>query len=143
MRRIRLTARRVSQPTKVSQLSIVTAFKRTGTRLCIMLAAIICALSPSFAQSNFYSDVADDGFGGRPPVTVNRLADEPVSRQSEPRRMLLIANGQFVRGGYSLAEIPGPPGDTLGSAQIQTPALFNDDSARGLVPSAPDRPPSN
>ena len=143
MRRIRLTARRVSQPTKVSQLSIVTAFKRTGTRLCIMLAAIICALSPSFAQSNFYSDVADDGFGGRPPVTVNRLGDEPVSQQSEPRRMFLIANGQFVRGGYSLAEIPGPPGDTLGSAEIQTPALFNDDKARGLDPSAPDRPPSN
>ena len=108
-----------------------------------MIAAAICALSPSFAQSNFYSDVTDDGFGGRPPVTVNRLADEPVSRQSEPRRMLLIANGQFVRGGYSLAEIPGPPGETLGSAEFETPALLNDDDARGLVPSAPDRPPSS
>lgn len=57
--------------------------------------------------------------------------------------MLLIANGQFVRGGYSLAEIPAPLGDMLGSAKIQPDLLFNDDDALGLHPAAPDRPPSN
>ena len=108
-----------------------------------MLAALICALSPSFAQSNRYGDGADDGLGGRPPMVVNQLADTPVSRQSEPRRLLLFATGQFVRGGYSLAEIPIRSEVLPRSAGARTRALVTDHHAPGLAPSVPDRPPNS
>lgn len=133
---------RLSLPSEVNQLTSLTALRRMGARLCIMLAVFVCALSPSVAQSNLYGDAADDGFGGRLPIAVNQLADMPASRQSEPRRLLLIANGQFVRGGYSLAEIPRPLEESLRSAGGRTPPSSNDHNARGLAPSAPDRPPN-
>ena len=123
-------------------MASLTALKRMGARLCIMLAVFVCALSPSVAQSLRYGDAADDGFGGRLPIAVNQLADTPVSRESEPRRLLLVASGQFVRGGYSLAEIPRPLKKSLRSAGGGTLVSSNDHNARGLAPSAPDRPPN-
>ena len=126
----------------MNQLTSLTALKRMGARLCIMLAVFVCALSPSVAQSNRYGDAADDGLGGRLPIAVNQLADTPDSRQSEPRRLLLVASGQFVRGGYSLAEIPQPLEESPRVAGGSTPPSSNDYNARGLAPSAPDRPPN-
>ena len=107
-----------------------------------MLAAFVCALSPSFAQSNRYGDAADDDLGGRHAIVVSQLADTPVSRQSEPRRLLLFAGGQFVRGGYSLAEIPRPEEEIPRSDRGTVPTLSSDRNARGLAPSVADRPPN-
>ena len=107
-----------------------------------MLAVFVCALSPSFAQSNRYGDAADDNLGGRHSIVVGQLADTPVSRQSDPRRLLLFAGGQFIRGGYSLAEIPRLGEETPRADRGTAPTLSSDRIARGLAPSVADRPPN-
>ena len=90
-----------------------------------------------------YGDAADDCLAKHLSMVVNQLADSPIGRQSEPRRTFLVASGQFVRGGYSLAEIPRPSDQAPYSATVGTPPVFDDGKGRGLIPSTPDRPPNS
>lgn len=118
-------------------LSLLT---RMGVRLLLTLSLLLCAFSPSIAQTSRYADSSDDGSRCPCPLVVGTVDDEPSARPAEEARCVGCFFGRFNRTGYSLRQIRGEDVAGIRAAVATQPMAAVDPPMNHQVP-ALERPP--